>query len=63
MNIYFPVFLIEAGLRMMALGMRQYLASGWNVFDLVATLLGVMGAVMLILVPGLIIVVILRPLR
>lgn len=59
----FSVFLIEAGLRMIAQGMRLYLSSGWNVFDLIATVLGICGAILLILAPNFIIVVIFRPLR
>ncbi|KAI8441835.1 hypothetical protein MSG28_005521 [Choristoneura fumiferana] len=57
------VFLIEAGLRMMASGISSYLESGWNVFDLSVTLLALMGAVMLTIAPKLFIVVIFRPLR
>ncbi|XP_077289206.1 two pore calcium channel protein 1-like [Arctopsyche grandis] len=61
--LFLILFLIEAGLRMMAQGMRVYLSSGWNMFDLIATVLGICGAILLVLAPNFIIVVIFRPLR
>ncbi|KAJ2940242.1 hypothetical protein O0L34_g11811 [Tuta absoluta] len=61
--LFLSLFLLEAGLRMMAVGLHAYLESGWNVFDLSVTLLALMGAVMLSIAPKLFIVVIFRPLR
>ncbi|RVE47915.1 hypothetical protein evm_007429 [Chilo suppressalis] len=61
--LFLTLFLMEAGLRMMASGLSAYLESGWNVFDLSVTLLALMGAVLLSIAPGLFIVVIFRPLR
>ncbi|XP_049879411.1 two pore channel protein 1-like isoform X3 [Pectinophora gossypiella] len=61
--LFLILFLLEAGLRMMASGLHAYLESGWNVFDLSVTLLALMGAVLLSIAPKLFIVVIFRPLR
>ncbi|GBP62933.1 Two pore calcium channel protein 1 [Eumeta japonica] len=61
--LFLTLFLIEAGIRMMASGLRNYVESGWNVFDLSVTLLALMGAVMLTIAPTLFIVVMFRPLR
>ncbi|XP_060806615.1 two pore calcium channel protein 1 isoform X2 [Amyelois transitella] len=61
--LFLTLFLLEAVLRIMALGLAAYLESGWNVFDLSVTLLALMGAVLLSIAPKLFIVVIFRPLR
>ncbi|XP_053616842.1 two pore channel protein 1-like isoform X2 [Plodia interpunctella] len=61
--LFLTLFLLEATLRIMALGLPAYLESGWNVFDLSVTLLALMGAVLLSIAPKLFIVVIFRPLR
>ncbi|XP_047521917.1 two pore channel protein 1-like isoform X2 [Pieris napi] len=61
--LFLTLFLIEAGLRIMASGLSAYLESGWNVFDLSVTLLALMGAVLLTIAPKLFIVVMFRPLR
>ncbi|XP_072939520.1 two pore calcium channel protein 1-like isoform X1 [Epargyreus clarus] len=61
--LFLTLFLVEAGLRMMASGLAVYLESGWNVFDLSVTLLALMGAVLLSIAPKLFIVVMFRPLR
>ncbi|XP_026313449.1 two pore calcium channel protein 1-like isoform X1 [Hyposmocoma kahamanoa] len=61
--LFLTLFLVEAGLRMMASGLHAYLESGWNVFDLSVTLLALMGAVLLSMAPKLFIVVMFRPLR
>ncbi|XP_050668395.1 two pore channel protein 1-like isoform X2 [Leptidea sinapis] len=61
--LFLSLFLLEAGIRIMASGLAVYLESGWNVFDLSVTVLALMGAFMLTLAPGLFTVVIFRPLR
>ncbi|XP_038214819.1 two pore calcium channel protein 1-like isoform X2 [Zerene cesonia] len=61
--LFLTLFLLEAGLRIMASGLAVYLESGWNVFDLSVTLLALMGAVLLTIAPKLFIVVMFRPLR
>ncbi|XP_037292641.1 two pore calcium channel protein 1 isoform X2 [Manduca sexta] len=61
--LFLSLFLLEACIRMLALGLGAYLESGWNVFDLSVTLLALMGAVLLSIAPKLFIVVIFRPLR
>ncbi|CAK1552370.1 unnamed protein product [Leptosia nina] len=61
--LFLTLFLVEAGLRILASGLGAYLESGWNVFDLSVTLLALMGAVLLTVAPKLFIVVMFRPLR
>lgn len=61
--LFLMLFLIEALFRILSCGLRVYLESGWNVFDLTVTLLAVMGAILLTIAPNLFIVVIFRPLR
>ncbi|KAL3272233.1 hypothetical protein HHI36_022716 [Cryptolaemus montrouzieri] len=61
--LFLSLFLLEAVLKVVAVGWNEYIASGWNVFDLTVTLAALMGAVLLYLNPYLTVVVILRPLR
>lgn len=57
------VFLVEAMLKIIALGWNEYVSSGWNVFDLTVTLAAIFGSLLLLLKPTFTAVVILRPLR
>ena len=59
----FLVFLIEALLRIVAFGWNEYVASGWNVYDLTVTLAATFGSLLLLIKPSFTVVVILRPLR
>ncbi|XP_039751866.1 two pore calcium channel protein 1-like isoform X2 [Pararge aegeria] len=61
--LFLSLFLLEAGVRVLAAGPARYLASGWNVFDLGATLLALLGAALLSAAPDLFVVVVFRPLR
>ncbi|XP_045469112.1 two pore channel protein 1-like [Harmonia axyridis] len=61
--LFLTLFLLEALLKVIAIGWNEYVASGWNVFDMIVTLAALMGAILLYLNPYLTLVVILRPLR
>ncbi|KAK9892534.1 hypothetical protein WA026_020517 [Henosepilachna vigintioctopunctata] len=61
--LFLTLFLLEALLKIVAIGWNEYIASGWNVFDLTVTLAALFGAFLLHINPYLTIVVILRPLR
>lgn len=63
MKKLFSVFLLEALLRVLALGWHEYINSGWNIFDLVVTLAAVLGVMLLEVAPTVTAVVVLRPLR
>ncbi|KAK0159692.1 hypothetical protein PV327_010782 [Microctonus hyperodae] len=57
------LFVIEALIKALGLGMRQYLSSGWNLFDLGASIMSLVAACCLRLFPNAIFFVIFRPLR
>lgn len=59
----FSVFLVEAMLKIIALGWNEYMSSGWNVFDLTVTLTAIIGSLLLLIRPSFTAVVVLRPLR
>ncbi|CAH0546809.1 unnamed protein product [Brassicogethes aeneus] len=61
--LFLSIFLIEAMLRIIALGWNEYISSGWNFFDLSATLMALSGSLLLLARPDFTFVVILRPLR
>ncbi|XP_052739235.1 two pore channel protein 1-like isoform X6 [Bicyclus anynana] len=61
--LFAALALLEAGVRALAAGAERYLASGWNVFDLGASLLALLGAALLSLAPELAAAAALRPLR
>lgn len=61
--LFLTLFLIEALLRVLALGWHEYINSGWNIFDLVVTLAALLGVMLLEVVPTVTAVVVLRPLR
>ncbi|XP_044763143.1 two pore calcium channel protein 1-like [Coccinella septempunctata] len=61
--LFLALFLLEALLKVVAIGWNEYVASGWNVFDLIVTLAALTGALLLYLNPYLTLFVILRPLR
>lgn len=60
---FFTVFLLEALLRIIAIGWTNYAASGWNMFDLSVTMAALFGSLILLMRPSFTVVVILRPLR
>jgi len=43
--IFVVVYTAEAFLKIVGLGLRKYFLSGWNVFDFMVTLFGVIGAI------------------
>lgn len=61
--VFLSLFMLEAGARALALGWRIYIASGWNIFDLVVTLAAALGVLLLETAPTATAVVVLRPLR
>lgn len=61
--IFLSLFLIEALLKIIGLGWNQYISSGWNLFDLIVTLLPFTGGLLLLIKPNFTVVVIFRPLR
>lgn len=61
--MFLSVFLLEAFLRMLALGWGEYISSGWNTFDFIVTVAALMGVLLLEVVPTVTAVVVLRPLR
>lgn len=63
MVVVLAVFLLEALMRSLALGWNEYIASGWNVFDLIVTLAAFVGVMLLEVAPTVTAVVVLRPLR
>ncbi|GJQ79890.1 hypothetical protein Trydic_g18337 [Trypoxylus dichotomus] len=61
--LFMALFLVEAMLKIIALGWNEYMASGWNVFDLSVTLAAIFGSLLLLARPSFTAVVVLRPLR
>ncbi|KRT86811.1 ion channel, partial [Oryctes borbonicus] len=61
--LFMALFLVEAMLKIIALGWNEYMSSGWNVFDLSVTLAAVFGSLLLLARPSFTAVVVLRPLR
>jgi len=59
----FTVFVTEALSKILALGIRCYLNSGWNLFDLGTSIMTVVAACALILFPSATFLVMFRPLR
>lgn len=57
------VFLLETLLKIIGLGWNEYIASGWNMFDITVTLLALFSSFLLLLKPTYTAVVIFRPLR
>lgn len=57
------VFLLEAFIRVLALGWDEYVSSGWNTFDFIVSVAAVMGVLLLEVIPTVTAVVVLRPLR
>ncbi|XP_011298862.1 two pore calcium channel protein 1-like isoform X1 [Fopius arisanus] len=56
-------FVTEALIKVLGLGMRRYLSSGWNLFDLGASIMSLVASCALTLFPGATVLVIFRPLR
>jgi two pore calcium channel protein 1 len=59
----FIVFVAEALSKILALGIRRYLSSGWNLFDLGTSIMTLVAACALILFPSAMFFVLFRPLR
>ena len=59
----FLVFLLECFVKILGLGFRQYLKSGWNVFDLITSTLMPLAAICLNIFPEAVFFVAFRPLR
>ncbi|XP_043269050.1 two pore calcium channel protein 1-like isoform X2 [Venturia canescens] len=57
------LFVTEALIKVLGLGMRRYLSSGWNLFDLGASIMSLVGACGLMLFPSATFFVVFRPLR
>lgn len=62
-NHYCVVFAAEALTKVLGLGVRRYLSSGWNLFDLGASIMTLVGALILKLFPTATFFVVFRPLR
>ncbi|XP_071448178.1 two pore calcium channel protein 1-like [Hetaerina americana] len=60
---FIGLFSVEAVIRVMALGVRKYFASGWNAWDFSVTLACLIGLMARAVDPSLTAVVVLRPLR
>ncbi|XP_046418336.1 two pore calcium channel protein 1-like isoform X1 [Neodiprion fabricii] len=61
--LFVSIFLLEAFVKVLGLGTRRYLSSGWNLFDLGASLLALIAGFLLLLSPTATFLVVLRPLR
>lgn len=61
--LFVSLFLLEAFIQVLGLGTRQYLNSGWNLFDLGASISTLGAAFCLLLFPGDTFLVVVRPLR
>ncbi|XP_043481465.1 two pore calcium channel protein 1-like isoform X1 [Leptopilina heterotoma] len=57
------IFAAEALIKVLGLGVRRYLSSGWNLFDLGASIMILVAAVILTLFPTATFFVVFRPLR
>lgn len=55
--------MIEVLMKVMGLGLRQYLSSGWNTYDLILTCSGMISVVIIYLIPSFVYVIVVRPLR
>lgn len=60
---FLSVFASEILLKIIGIGWLQYIASGWNIFDVASTAAAMCGALLLAARPSFTAVVILRPLR
>lgn len=58
-----PVFMCEALIKVLGLGVRRYLSSGWNLFDLGTSVMTIVAACVLTLFPDAVFFVLFRPLR
>lgn len=59
----FAVFIAEAISKILALGVKRYLSSGWNLFDLGTSVMMLVAACALSLFPSATFLVFFRPLR
>lgn len=59
----FTVFIVEAMSKILALGVKHYLSSGWNLFDLGTSVMMLVAACALSLFPSATFLVLFRPLR
>ncbi|XP_066600553.1 two pore calcium channel protein 1-like [Prorops nasuta] len=57
------LFIVEAIIKFLSLGTKHYLSSGWNLFDLVASIMTLIAAFFLNLFPSATFLVFIRPLR
>ncbi|XP_049818861.1 two pore calcium channel protein 1-like isoform X2 [Aethina tumida] len=61
--LFLALFFVEALMKIIGLGWAEYISSGWNFFDLSASLLALGGALLILAKPAYTFVVILRPIR
>ncbi|XP_067014675.2 two pore channel protein 1 [Anabrus simplex] len=61
--IFVALYVLEVILKILGLGLMQYFANGWNIFDFSVTLSTLLGVLVIYLVPSFVYVVVLRPLR
>ncbi|KAF5285116.1 hypothetical protein FQA39_LY16805 [Lamprigera yunnana] len=61
--LFLSLFGLEAILKIIGLGWGEYVASGWNIFDIIVTYIAIIGAVILLIKPTFTAVVVFRPLR
>ncbi|XP_012251798.1 two pore calcium channel protein 1-like isoform X2 [Athalia rosae] len=61
--LFVSLFLLEAFIKVLGLGTRRYLSSGWNLFDLGASGLALGAGFCLLLFPAATFFVVIRPLR
>ncbi|KAJ1524179.1 hypothetical protein ONE63_010705 [Megalurothrips usitatus] len=61
--LFLAIFVVEALLKVLGMGLSRYFSSGWNVYDFTVTLAALLGVLLNYLFPKLIFIVVLRPLR
>lgn len=61
--LFLALFVFEALLKVLGMGLSRYFSSGWNVYDFTVTLLALLGVLLNYIFPLLTCIVVLRPLR
>ncbi|XP_044739100.1 two pore calcium channel protein 1-like isoform X2 [Chrysoperla carnea] len=61
--LFLSLFTIEAIIRILGMGPKLYMESGWNLYDMTVTILAIYGVILIRMNPNLRLVVIFRPLR
>ncbi|XP_026277239.1 two pore calcium channel protein 1 [Frankliniella occidentalis] len=61
--LFLAIFVLEALLKVLGMGLSRYFSSGWNVYDFTVTLAALLGVLLNYMFPRLTCIVVLRPLR